>query len=119
MAETMTIHLKIWRQEGPDQPGELVDYTLDSVNEHMSFLEMLDVLNEELVAEGKVPIEYDYDCREGICGSCNLMINGRAHGPKAMTCTCQLHMRNYNDGLSFSEIEKTLENLKFSFRINR
>lgn len=94
----MTIHLKIWRQEGPDQPGQLVDYTLDNVNEHMSFLEMLDVLNEKLVAEGKVPVEFDYDCREGICGSCNLVINGRAHGPKAMTCTCQLHMRNYDDG---------------------
>lgn len=98
MAETMTIHLKIWRQEGPDQPGKLVDYTLDTVNEHMSFLEMLDVLNEELVARDEDPVEYDYDCREGICGSCNLMINGRAHGPKDMTCTCQLHMRNYDDG---------------------
>lgn len=98
MAETMTIHLKIWRQDGPDKPGKLVDYTLENVNEHMSFLEMLDVLNEELVAKGEVPIEFDYDCREGICGSCNLVINGRAHGPKAMTCTCQLHMRNYTDG---------------------
>ncbi len=98
MSEEMTIHLKIWRQEGPDQPGELVDYTLDNVNEHMSFLEMLDVLNEQIVDEGGVPIEFDYDCREGICGSCNLVINGRAHGPKDMTCTCQLHMRNYDDG---------------------
>lgn len=98
MAQSMTIHLKIWRQTGPDQPGKLVDYTLDSVNEHMSFLEMLDVLNEQLVAEGKEAIEFDYDCREGICGSCNLMINGQAHGPKALTCTCQLHMRNYSDG---------------------
>ncbi|MDX1618136.1 MAG: succinate dehydrogenase/fumarate reductase iron-sulfur subunit [Balneolaceae bacterium] len=98
MAEKMTIHLKIWRQEGPDQPGKLVDYTLDSVNEHMSFLEMLDVLNEELIEKGEDPVEFDYDCREGICGSCNLVINGRAHGPKDMTCTCQLHMRNYSDG---------------------
>ncbi|WP_372633735.1 succinate dehydrogenase/fumarate reductase iron-sulfur subunit [Fodinibius sp.] len=99
MADTFTIYLKIWRQEGPDTPGKLVDYTLDNVNGHMSFLEMLDVLNEQIVAEGREePIEFDYDCREGICGSCNLMINGRAHGPKAMTCTCQLHMRNYNDG---------------------
>ncbi|MDZ7771977.1 MAG: succinate dehydrogenase/fumarate reductase iron-sulfur subunit [Balneolaceae bacterium] len=98
MAEEMTIHLKIWRQDGPDAPGELVDYTLDNVNEHMSFLEMLDVLNEQIVAEGGVPVEFDYDCREGICGSCNLMINGRAHGPKALTCSCQLHMRNYSDG---------------------
>lgn len=99
MSEEMTIHLKIWRQDGPDQPGELVDYTLDNVNEHMSFLEMLDVLNEQIVAEGEEePIEFDYDCREGICGSCNLVINGQAHGPKAMTCSCQLHMRNYDDG---------------------
>lgn len=98
MSDTFTVHLKIWRQEGPNEPGELVDYTLDKVNEHMSFLEMLDVLNEEIVKEGGVPIEFDYDCREGICGSCNLMINGQAHGPKAMTCSCQLHMRNYSDG---------------------
>lgn len=98
MADTFTVHLKIWRQEGPNEPGELVDYTLDKVNEHMSFLEMLDVLNEQIVEEGGVPIEFDYDCREGICGSCNLMINGRAHGPKDLTCTCQLHMRNYEDG---------------------
>ncbi|WP_138430445.1 succinate dehydrogenase/fumarate reductase iron-sulfur subunit [Fodinibius saliphilus] len=98
MADTFTVHLKIWRQDGPNEPGELVDYTLDKVNEHMSFLEMLDVLNEEIVKEGGVPVEFDYDCREGICGSCNLMINGQAHGPKAMTCSCQLHMRNYSDG---------------------
>lgn len=98
MADTFTVHLKIWRQEGPNVAGKFVDYTLDSVNEHMSFLEMLDVLNEEIVEEGGVPIEFDYDCREGICGSCNLMINGRAHGPKDLTCTCQLHMRNYDDG---------------------
>ena len=99
MANTFTVHLKIWRQDEPDQPGKLVDYTLDKVNEHMSFLEMLDVLNEEIVAEGKEePIEFDYDCREGICGSCNLVINGQAHGPKDMTCTCQLHMRNFSDG---------------------
>jgi succinate dehydrogenase / fumarate reductase iron-sulfur subunit len=99
MAEEFTIHLKVWRQDGPEQPGSLVDYTVDNVNEHMSFLEMLDVLNEQIIAEGKEePVEFDYDCREGICGSCNLVINGRAHGPKAMTCTCQLHMRNYSDG---------------------
>ncbi len=98
MAETFTIHLKIWRQAGPDKPGKLVDYTVENVNEHMSFLEMLDVLNEQIIAEGEEPIEFDYDCREGICGSCNLMINGRAHGPKDLTCTCQLHMRNYSDG---------------------
>lgn len=98
MAEDMTIHLKIWRQEGPDQPGKLVDYTVTGVSEHMSFLELLDVLNEQIVEAGGVPVEFDYDCREGICGSCNLMINGKAHGPKALTCTCQLHMRQYEDG---------------------
>src|SRR5699024_8699167 len=98
MAEEFTVHLKIWRQNGPDQPGKLVDYTCDRVNEHMSFLEMLDVLNEQIQDEGGEPIEFDYDCREGICGSCNLVIDGRAHGPNTMTCTCQLHMRNYNDG---------------------
>lgn len=98
MAEEFTIHLKIWRQDGPDQRGGFVEYTLDTVNEHMSFLEMLDVLNEKILSEGGEPIEFDYDCREGICGSCDLMIDGRAHGPKAMTCSCQLHMRNYSDG---------------------
>jgi succinate dehydrogenase / fumarate reductase iron-sulfur subunit len=98
MADTFTIYLKIWRQKGPNQSGKLVDYTLDTVNEHMSFLEMLDVLNEQIMQEDGDPIEFDYDCREGICGSCDLMIDGRAHGPKAMTCSCQLHMRNYKDG---------------------
>ncbi len=95
---TMTIHLKIWRQKNANDAGRFEDYTLDEVNEHMSFLEMLDVLNENLIKEGKEPVEFDYDCREGICGSCNLVINGRAHGPKHMTAVCQLHMRNYNDG---------------------
>lgn len=102
MAEEFTIHLKIWRQDGPDQPGGFVEYTLETVNEHMSFLEMLDVLNEKILNEGGEPIEFDYDCREGICGSCDLMIDGRAHGPKAMTCSCQLHMRNYSDGDSIT-----------------
>ncbi len=94
----MTIHLKIWRQAGPDVKGAFENHTLDTVNEHMSFLEMLDVLNEELVVAGKEPFEFDYDCREGICGSCNLVINGRAHGPKRLTAACQLHMRNFKDG---------------------
>lgn len=95
---TMTIHLKIWRQKNVNDSGRFEDYTLDEVNEHMSFLEMLDVLNENLMKEGKDPVEFDYDCREGICGSCNLVINGRAHGPKHLTAVCQLHMRNYSDG---------------------
>lgn len=94
----MTIHLKVWRQKNANDSGRFEDYTLDEVNEHMSFLEMLDVLNENLMKEGKEPIEFDYDCREGICGSCNLVINGRAHGPKHKTAVCQLHMRNYNNG---------------------
>jgi len=94
----MTIHLKIWRQKNAEDSGHFENYTLDEVNEHMSFLEMLDVLNENLMKNGGDPVEFDYDCREGICGSCNLVINGRAHGPKHMTAACQLHMRNYNDG---------------------
>lgn len=94
----MTIYLKIWRQEGPDKPGKLVDYTLKDVSADMSFLEMLDVLNEQLVEGGDEPVEFDYDCREGICGSCNLVINGKAHGPKALTCSCELYMRHFEDG---------------------
>jgi len=94
----MTIHLKIWRQKSNQDSGHFEDYTLPGVNEHMSFLEMLDVLNEKLIKEGKDPVEFDYDCREGICGSCNMVINGRAHGPKLKTAACQLHMRTYNDG---------------------
>ena len=94
----MTIHLKYWKQSGPNAQGHFEEYTLDTVNEHMSFLEMLDVLNEELMLEGKEPVEFDYDCREGICGSCNLVINGQAHGPKERVAACQLHMRNYSDG---------------------
>lgn len=94
----MTIHLKIWRQKNAESKGRFETYTLDEVNEHMSFLEMLDVLNEKLVREGGDPVEFDYDCREGICGSCNMVINGKAHGPKRLTAVCQLHMRNYSNG---------------------
>lgn len=95
---TMTINLKIWRQKNTNDVGRFEDYTLNEVSEHMSFLEMLDVLNENLMKKGEDPVEFDYDCREGICGSCNLIINGKAHGPKHMTAACQLHMRNYSDG---------------------
>ncbi|MDX1590998.1 MAG: succinate dehydrogenase/fumarate reductase iron-sulfur subunit [Balneolaceae bacterium] len=95
---TMTINLKIWRQKNAADKGGFQEYKLNEVNEHMSFLEMLDVLNEQLIKEGEEPVEFDYDCREGICGSCNMVINGRAHGPKRLTAACQLHMRNYNDG---------------------
>lgn len=98
MSNNFIVYLKIWRQEGPDKPGKFVDYTLDKANEHMSFLEMLDVLNEELMKKGEDPVEFDHDCREGICGSCNLMINGQAHGPRRLTAACQLHMREYKDG---------------------
>ncbi|WP_020403350.1 succinate dehydrogenase/fumarate reductase iron-sulfur subunit [Gracilimonas tropica] len=98
MSKEMTIHLKYWKQNGPNDAGHFEEYTLDNVNEHMSFLEMLDVLNEELMLADKEPVEFDYDCREGICGSCNLVINGQAHGPKARVAACQLHMRNYKDG---------------------
>ncbi|MCC5913374.1 MAG: succinate dehydrogenase/fumarate reductase iron-sulfur subunit [Balneolaceae bacterium] len=94
----MTINLKVWRQKNQNAQGSFQDYTLSDVSEHMSFLEMLDVLNEQLIKEDKDPVEFDYDCREGICGSCNMVINGRAHGPKRLTAACQLHMRNYSDG---------------------
>lgn len=94
----MTIHLKIWRQNGPDLPGRFEDHTMDDVNPHMSFLEMLDLLNEHLMEAGKEPVEFDHDCREGICGSCNLVINGVAHGPEMKTAACQLHMRKFSDG---------------------
>ncbi|MEL6675350.1 MAG: succinate dehydrogenase/fumarate reductase iron-sulfur subunit [Bacteroidota bacterium] len=94
----MKINLKIWRQKGPNSKGQIKDYTLDDVSPEMSFLEMLDVLNEQLVAKQEEPVAFDHDCREGICGSCGLMINGQAHGPSRLTTTCQLHMRSFSDG---------------------
>jgi len=94
----MTIQLRIWRQSAPDAPGKLVDYTVSDVSTDMSFLEMLDVLNETLIKKGELPIEFDNDCREGICGACGLVINGVAHGPRRATTTCQLHMRSFSDG---------------------
>ncbi|QIG44134.1 succinate dehydrogenase/fumarate reductase iron-sulfur subunit [Nocardioides anomalus] len=93
----MRITLKIWRQPNSTEPGAMVDYALDDVSEDMSFLEMLDVLNEQLISAGEEPVAFDSDCREGICGSCGLMINGQAHGPE-VTTTCQLHMRSFQDG---------------------
>ncbi len=98
MAEQMTIHLRIWRQAGPDAPGRLVDYTVAGANEHMSFLELLDVLNEQLVHRGEEPVAFDSDCREGICGSCGVLVGGIAHGPQRRTAVCQLHMRSFKDG---------------------
>ncbi|MBS44880.1 MAG: succinate dehydrogenase [Nocardioides sp.] len=93
----MNLTLKIWRQAGPQAPGEMKTYQVDDVSEDMSFLEMLDVLNEQLNAGGEEPVAFDSDCREGICGNCSLMINGEAHGPE-VTTTCQLHMRSFADG---------------------
>ena len=93
----MRLTLKIWRQGG-SYKGEFVTYELPNVNEHMSFLEMLDVLNEQLVARREEPVAFEHDCREGICGSCSLVIDGRAHGPMQGTTTCQVHMRHYRDG---------------------
>ncbi len=94
----MTIHLNIWRQEGPGKPGGFKSYSVEDISDDMSFLEMFDLLNEQLTMKGEVPVEFDHDCREGICGSCNMMINGQAHGPNARTATCQLHMRSFKDG---------------------
>ncbi|MEH6305294.1 succinate dehydrogenase/fumarate reductase iron-sulfur subunit [Olivibacter sp. CPCC 100613] len=94
----MKLHLKIWRQANEQANGMLVDYDLEDVSEHMSFLEMLDFLNEKLIKQGDIPIEFDHDCREGICGQCGVMINGIAHGPLEHVTTCQLHMRVFKDG---------------------
>ncbi|AQX06850.1 succinate dehydrogenase/fumarate reductase iron-sulfur subunit [Elizabethkingia meningoseptica] len=94
----MQLYLKIWRQKDRTSEGKLEDYKLDQLNSHMSFLEMLDTLNEKLILEGKEPVEFDHDCREGICGQCGMMINGIAHGPLKNTTTCQLHLRSFKDG---------------------
>jgi succinate dehydrogenase / fumarate reductase iron-sulfur subunit len=94
----MRINLRIWRQAGPKAEGRLVDYTAEHVSPDMSFLEMLDVINEGLIARGEDPIAFDSDCREGICGACGVMINGVAHGPDPGTTTCELHMRRFRDG---------------------
>jgi succinate dehydrogenase / fumarate reductase iron-sulfur subunit len=94
----MHLTLHIWRQPAPDAPGKMVRYDAPDVSPDMSFLEMLDVLNERLIERGESPIAFDHDCREGICGSCGLMINGVAHGPNRGTATCQLHMRSFKDG---------------------
>ena len=94
----MKIYLKIWRQKNANDKGGMVDYTLDGVESDMSFLEMLDVLNEELIVKGEEPVEFDHDCREGICGTCSLMINGRPHGPDSRITVCQLHMRSFISG---------------------
>jgi len=94
----MKIKLKIWRQKDAQTKGRLVDYDLNDVDRHMSFLEMMDTLNEQLILKGDMPVEFDHDCREGICGTCGMMINGQAHGPLQGVTACQLHMREFEDG---------------------
>ena len=94
----MNLTLNVWRQKGPSDKGGFKTYTLSDISEHMSFLEMIDVLNEQLLTKGEEPVHFDHDCREGICGSCSMYINGRAHGPQQLTATCQLHMRSFKDG---------------------
>ena len=96
--EELNLKLKIWRQPGPNQKGDFVAYKVNGLNTQMSFLEMLDVLNEQLVNLGQDPVAFDHDCREGICGMCSMVINGKPHGPQKGTTTCQLHMRHFNNG---------------------
>ncbi|MEU4670121.1 succinate dehydrogenase/fumarate reductase iron-sulfur subunit [Amycolatopsis sp. NPDC023774] len=93
----MKLTVRVWRQSGPDTEGHLVDYPVDGISADMSFLEMLDTLNQQLIEAGEQPVAFDHDCREGICGSCGVVINGQAHGPETTT-TCQLHMRAFSDG---------------------
>src|SRR5713226_2471179 len=96
--QVMRITLHIWRQPNAAAPGRMVRYEVANVNREMSFLEMLDVLNEDLITKGEDPVAFDHDCREGICGMCGAMVNGVAHGPRAATTLCQLHMRHFKDG---------------------
>ncbi|MCM3880861.1 MAG: succinate dehydrogenase/fumarate reductase iron-sulfur subunit [Vicinamibacterales bacterium] len=97
-AKTITVNLKVWRQPAKDQPGRMVDYVAKDISTDMSFLEMLDVVNEDLIRKGEDAIAFDSDCREGICGACGCVINGIPHGPDAGATTCQLHMRRFTDG---------------------
>lgn len=98
MSKEINIKLKVWRQAGPDTPGHFDVIDVPGVKDEMSFLEMLDLVNERLITDGKEAIVFDHDCREGICGTCSLMINGQAHGPQEGTATCQLHMRKFHEG---------------------
>ncbi len=95
---SLSLTLKIWRQNGPNDKGKIVTYPISDISPEMSFLEMFDVLNDQLIKKGEDPIAFDHDCREGICGACSMMINGQAHGPHRRTTTCQLHMRSFKDG---------------------
>lgn len=94
----MKLSLKVWRQKNKNSEGDFKNYVLSDISPDMSFLEMLDVLNEQLLSKNEEPVAFDHDCREGICGSCSMMINGKPHGPESMTTTCQLHMRKFKDG---------------------
>ncbi|MBM9590619.1 succinate dehydrogenase/fumarate reductase iron-sulfur subunit [Leptospira sp. 201903075] len=94
----MKLHLKVWRQKDKNDKGRMVSYEANNISEHMSFLEMLDVVNDDLIKKGDDPIAFDHDCREGICGACSMVINGVPHGPEKGTTTCQLHMRKFKDG---------------------
>ncbi len=94
----MNLTLRVWKQDGPDSAGRLVDYPVTDIDPNASFLEMMDILNEQIMKEGNDPIEFESDCREGICGTCGLVINGQAHGPKRAVATCQLYMRDFHDG---------------------
>ena len=94
----MKLSLKVWRQKNKNSEGDFKNYVLSDISPDMSFLEMLDVLNEQLLTKNEDPVAFDHDCREGICGSCSMMINGKPHGPESMTTTCQLHMRKFKDG---------------------
>ena len=94
----MKLTLKIWRQKNAESKGGIVNYDIDEISPDMSFLEMLDVLNADLISKDEEPVSFDHDCREGICGSCSLFINGQAHGPDRRITTCQLHMRKFKDG---------------------
>src|SRR5215471_5757392 len=94
----MNLKLRVWRQKNGSTPGNFVDYQANDISPDISFLEMLDVVNEGLIHKGEEPIAFDNDCREGICGTCGFVINGQAHGPRARTTVCQLHMRTFKDG---------------------
>ena len=96
--ELLNLTLHVWRQNGPSDAGRFETYEAKDITTHMSFLEMLDVVNEDLIERGELPIAFDHDCREGICGSCGMVINGVAHGPQKLTTACQLHMRQFENG---------------------
>lgn len=98
MEKHLNLKIKVWRQKNANDKGKFEEYPVNNISTDMSFLEMFDVLNEKLIVEGKDPVAFDHDCREGICGSCSMFINGRSHGPKQGVTTCQLHMRSFNDG---------------------